>query len=55
MCTLAEKYFTDIMASSHKFSQIGTYMEKGNHNGIYIVAVNETEKRILFAEVKRNK
>jgi len=49
-----EKYFIQKLKSSHQFSQIGTYWEKGNQNEIDIVAVNEREKTILIVEVKRN-
>ncbi len=37
-----------------KYNQIGTYWEKGNHNEIDIVAINEEQKRVVFIEVKRN-
>ena len=50
-----EKYFTEKLALSKKYSLIGNYWEKANKNEIDIVAVNQTEKKILFAEVKLNK
>ena len=50
-----EKYFREKLALSGDYSLIGRYWEKGNQNEIDIVAVNDNEKRILFAEVKRNK
>lgn len=50
-----EKYFREKLALAGDYSLIGRYWEKGNQNEIDIVAVNEVEKRILFAEVKRNK
>jgi Holliday junction resolvase-like predicted endonuclease len=37
-----------------EYSAIGTYWERGNKNEIDIVAVNEKEKTILFAEIKRD-
>jgi len=49
-----EKYFIEKLKASGQFSTIGTYWEKGNQNEIDIVAVNEHEKKILIAEVKRN-
>ena len=49
-----EKYFIQKLKNSRKFSQIGTYWERGNQNEIDIVAVNEREKTILIVEVKRN-
>ncbi|MBU1990124.1 ATP-binding protein [bacterium] len=50
-----EKYFIEKLKYSKKYSQIGTYWEKGNQNEIDIVALNEKEKIILLAEVKRNR
>ena len=52
---ILEKYFTDKMMQEGIYSNIGTYWEKGNKNEIDIVAVNEYEKRLVLAEVKRNK
>jgi uncharacterized protein len=48
-----EKYFTDKIACEGNYSAIGTYWEKGNQNEIDIIAVNESYKRLLIAEVKR--
>ncbi|WP_320019781.1 ATP-binding protein [Labilibaculum manganireducens] len=52
---ILEKYFVDKMIQEGIYSDIGTYWEKGNKNEIDIVAVNEYEKRLVLAEVKRNK
>lgn len=52
---ILEKYFTEKMAASHLYSDIGNYWEKSNQNEIDIVAVNEFEKKVVFAEVKRKK
>ncbi|MEA2048914.1 MAG: DUF234 domain-containing protein [Campylobacterota bacterium] len=49
-----EKYFIQMLKASGKYSSIGTYWEKGNQNEIDIVAINEDEKKMLMAEVKRN-
>ncbi|MHB8232723.1 MAG: ATP-binding protein [bacterium] len=49
-----EKYFIEKLKLSDKFSNIGTYWEKGNNNEIDIVAVNDIEKKILICEVKLN-
>ena len=49
-----EKYFIEKLKASGKYSAIGTYWEKGNQNEIDIVAINEDEKKMLIAEVKRN-
>jgi AAA+ ATPase superfamily predicted ATPase len=50
-----EKYFQEKLKISHQYSMIGSYWEKGNQNEIDIVAVNDEQKSILMAEVKRNK
>jgi len=49
-----EKYFIEKLKLSGAYSAIGTYWERGNQNEIDIVAVNENEKKMLIAEVKRN-
>ena len=49
-----EKYFVEQLKLSYAYSDIGSYWERGNQNEIDIVAVNDEEKIILFAEVKRN-
>lgn len=50
-----EKYFREKLAFTGKYSLIGRYWEKGNLNEIDIVALNEMEKTVLIAEVKRKK
>lgn len=49
-----EKFFIEKLKLTNDYSNIGTYWEKGNQNEIDIVAVNEDEKYMLIAEVKRN-
>ena len=49
-----ERYFQEKLRLSFNYSAIGNYWERGNQNEIDIVAVNEDEKRMLIAEVKRN-
>jgi AAA+ ATPase superfamily predicted ATPase len=49
-----EKYFTEQMAQSGAWSQVGSYWDKGFKNQIDIVAVNDLHKKISFIEVKRN-
>jgi len=49
-----EKYFIEKLKASGEYSAISTYWEKGNQNEIDIVAINEDEKKMLIAEVKRN-
>jgi len=50
-----EKLFIERLKESKKYSQIGSYWERGNRNEIDIVAINEIEKKLLIAEVKRDK
>ena len=38
---------------SYQYSDIGTYWERGNENEIDIIAMNDEEKTMLIAEVKR--
>lgn len=52
---ILEKYFKEKFATQHLYSAIGTYWEKGNQNEIDIIAVNDFEKTVLVAEVKRKK
>ncbi|HET8827991.1 MAG TPA: ATP-binding protein [Pelobium sp.] len=52
---IIEKYFIQKLILEKSYTTIGTYWEKNNHNEIDIVAVNEQEKEVLFAEVKRQK
>lgn len=48
-----EKYFIEKLKLSRKYSEIGTYWERGNENGIDIVAINDENKTMLIVEVKR--
>lgn len=50
-----EKYFVELLKIKGEYSQIGTYWEKANQNEIDIVALNETEKQLIFIEVKLSK
>lgn len=49
-----ERLFTEKLKATKEYSAIGTYWERGNQNEIDIVAINEKEKTVLFAEVKRD-
>ncbi|HMQ47275.1 MAG TPA: ATP-binding protein [Saprospiraceae bacterium] len=49
-----EKYFREKLALSGEWSEVGTYWESGFSNEIDIVAINRLERKVLFAEVKRN-
>lgn len=50
-----EKYFTQKLIEEKNYNLIGSYWEKNNENEIDIVAINEMEKKVLIAEVKRNR
>jgi AAA+ ATPase superfamily predicted ATPase len=52
---ILEKYFIEKMIEEGNFSAIGTYWEKSNQNEIDIVAVNDLDKSVIFAEIKRKK
>ncbi len=52
---LLEKFFHELFALTGQYNRIGSYWEKGNLNEIDLVAVNDMEKRITIAEVKRNR
>lgn len=52
---MLERYFIEKLKLSMRFSEIGTFWDKKNQNEIDIVAINEFEKRAVFAEVKLNK
>lgn len=52
--SILEKYFIDLLKSEKKYNLIGTYWEKQNQNEIDIVAINDTDKKVLLVEVKRN-
>lgn len=50
-----EKYFREKLALSGEYSQIGRFWTSRSQSELYIVAINEAEKKALIAEVKRNK
>ncbi len=52
---ILERYFMNKFITEGNYSAIGSYWEKGNRNEIDIIAVNELEKRMLVAEVKRQR
>ncbi|MEA1911766.1 MAG: DUF234 domain-containing protein, partial [Spirochaetota bacterium] len=49
-----EKFFCQVLEYTQEYNVIGNYWERGNKNEIDIVAINDTDKRILFGEVKLN-
>lgn len=48
-----ESLFTAILAESNQFNRLGRYWDTRGENEIDIVAINDMEKRIVVAEVKR--
>lgn len=51
---ILENYFIEKLIATKQYNNIGTYWERNNQNEIDIVAINDLEKKVLFAEVKRN-
>ncbi len=52
---ILERYFMNKFIAEGNYSAIGSYWEKGNRNEIDIIAVNDFEKRMVIAEVKRQR
>jgi len=52
---LLEDFYKQLFAESGKYNKIGSYWEKGNHNEIDLVAINDLDKKIVIAEIKLNK
>ncbi|MBW6537740.1 MAG: ATP-binding protein [Mariniphaga sp.] len=50
-----EKYFREMLAATNQYAMIGRYWERGNQNEIDIAAIDELNRKITLAEVKRNK
>ncbi|EKO3577903.1 ATP-binding protein [Vibrio metschnikovii] len=48
-----ERLFVAILVESKQFGKIGGYWDAKGHNEIDIVAINDLDKKILIAEVKR--
>jgi len=42
------------LMATKQYNTIARYWERNNQNEIDIVAINDVEKKVLFAEVKRN-
>lgn len=51
---LLEKWFIEKLKLTNNYSEIGNYWNKGD-NEIDIVAINETTKNVMLAEIKLNK
>ena len=52
---LLEKLFFELLAETKKFNRMGSYWERGYKDEIDIVAINDLDKTIIAAEVKRSK
>jgi len=52
---MLERYFREKLILSGKYTDLGSYWERGNKNEIDIVAVNRIEKKALIGDVKLNK
>jgi AAA+ ATPase superfamily predicted ATPase len=50
-----EQFFLNLFADSHEYNKIGCYFESNHANEIDLVALNDLEKKLVIAEVKRNK
>jgi AAA+ ATPase superfamily predicted ATPase len=51
---LLEKLHIEILKSTNKYTEIGSYWERGNLNEIDIVAIDSINKELLLCEVKIN-
>jgi AAA+ ATPase superfamily predicted ATPase len=52
---LLEKYFREKFAEEQNFSKIGSHWDSKGENEIDLVAINDFDKSVVFAEIKRNK
>jgi len=52
---ILERYFINKFMVEGNYSAIGSFWEKGNRNEIDLVAVNDLEKKMVIAEVKRQR
>lgn len=50
-----ERLFTQIYKESGSYNKIGAYWEGGFKNEIDLIAINDTEKRMVLAEIKLQK
>jgi AAA+ ATPase superfamily predicted ATPase len=53
--TMLEKYFRTKAAESKNYTAIGGYWDRKGETEIDFIAVNEVEKKLTVAEIKRNK
>lgn len=52
---ILERYFRQLLAESHQYSDVQGYWDRKGENEIDLIAVNDFDKQLLFGEVKRNK
>lgn len=50
-----EMLFRSLFIESKQFNQVGQYWESGQTNEIDLVGINDLDKRLVVAEIKRNK
>lgn len=48
-----ERYFHELFRLSGAYSSLGNYWERGHQNELDLVAINELEKSVVIAEIKR--
>ena len=51
---ILERYFRQLYRETGLYNIVTNYWEKGGHNEIDLVAVNEADREIVIGEVKRN-
>jgi hypothetical protein len=49
-----ERYFRDKIAESERVTQIGSYWDRKGLNEIDLIAINDLDKKVVVAEIKRN-
>lgn len=52
---ILERFFHELFADTGRYNRTGSYWERGNHNEIDLVAINDMKKEIVIAEIKLNK
>ena len=51
---ILERYFRQVMLESHQFSRIGGYWDRKGTHEMDLIAIDDSGKRIVFAEIKRS-
>lgn len=52
---ILERFFHDLFAENGRYNRIGSYWERGNKNEIDLVAINDSRKKMVLAEIKVNR